>query len=142
MRVDAHTAAGTLDRLFRRISQLAPNARVYVAGYPDLIPNEDCEAESDLSDDDIQGLKSLVDPLNDAIQGAVQRAGRDFTFVDVRQVWVGHEVCSDDTWVNGIQVTDPDASYHPNAQGQRAYEQTVFQTITGAPAPAPSTSSS
>lgn len=138
---DAHMLhAASLDTLYQRIRQLAPNARVYVASYPDLIPDSDCEAESDLSSSDIQGLKSLVGPLDQAIQAAVARAGAGFTFVDMRPVWAGHMVCSDDAWANGVEVSDPSQSYHPNMEGQMAYQRAVFQAIS-APAPAPARSS-
>ena len=131
--------AGALDTLFSRIRQLAPSARVYVVDYPNIIPNTDCEAQASLSDEDLQGLKSLVDPLDQGIQAATTRAGQNFFFVDMRPVWLGHEACSSDGWVNGVEATDPSGSYHPNAKGQRAYAQTLAQAIgSGAPAPAPS----
>lgn len=130
---------GPLDALFQRIRQLAPSAQVYVVGYPNIIPTTDCEADSDLSTDDIAGLRSLVDPLDTAVQQAVIRAGAGFAFVDMRPAWLGHEVCGNPAWVNGIELTDVDGSYHPNADGQNAYVQVVGQAIAGAaPAPAPS----
>ncbi|KAK9800748.1 hypothetical protein WJX73_004554 [Symbiochloris irregularis] len=81
---------GSLDALYQRIRQLAPNARVFAANYPDIVPDHDCQVDSDLSSSDIDGLKSLINPLSDQIQAAVSRAGSGFYFVDVRPVWVGH----------------------------------------------------
>ena len=104
----------------------------------DIVPDHNCQVDSDLSSSDIGNLMSLINPLSNQIEAAVARAGSGFYFVDVRPIWAGHAVCSSDAWVNGVEITHPDQSYHPNADGQNAYKQAVLQAIQSpSPASAP-----
>ncbi len=87
-------------------------------------------------------LRNAADDLNDAVRSAAESAGAhfvdvlddtaplhpDFSFLD-------HSPCHEDPWLNGVVVDDSsvpansDASFHPNARGQRGYSDVLEQFI-------------
>ena len=114
------------------------SGEIYVVGYPDVIPqsNDGCGGflgTSLLSDADREGLRTLVDPLNNAVKRAALQAG--FTFVNVKSKFAGHQVCTEDNaWI--VSPTDAVLSedakgewYHPNVRGQQAYADVVLASI-------------
>lgn len=109
------TLPGLLDGVYDKIEAQAPNAEVFVLGYPRFYEiGGSCDAG--LSDTKRTAINSGADALADTISERASAAG--FTFVDVRDEFSGHEICSDDWWLHS--VTWPvDESYHPNAAGQQ-----------------------
>ncbi|MHA6764830.1 GDSL-type esterase/lipase family protein [Streptacidiphilus sp. PAMC 29251] len=77
-------------------------------------------------------LQSRLDGLNTVLrQGA-----RTFDFTDVAQHFEGHQLCSDQSFVQGL---DADAPLHPNAAGELAIALADQQALTEAtPSPSPS----
>ena len=107
-----------------------------MAGYPDIVPYTffwDCPREGELDLDELDDLRSLVWPLNQQIKEAVSWAGPRFKFVDVQATFSGHEPCSEIEYVNGIEIGNIEASYHPNAHGQYAYACQVWFMMTAQP---------
>lgn len=104
---------GLLDNAYNAISGHAPNATVYVLGYPHFYQlGGSCDVG--LSDTSRGYINGGADVLDGAISDAAGRHG--FTFVDVRSIFDGHGICSSDWWLNS--VTWPVVnSYHPNATG-------------------------
>jgi lysophospholipase L1-like esterase len=108
-----------LARTYTAIRHAAPHARVIVLGYPrlfDLAPSCADPQAPDLT----RRIKINhgADVLNDVIhQAASQQSG--FSFVDVRDRFSGHGVCSADPWINGPSVPSPVGPYHPNTGGYR-----------------------
>lgn len=109
------TLPGLLDGVYDKIRTNAPNAEVYVLGYPQFYEiGGSCNAG--LSDTKRAAINSGADALAATISERAAAAG--FTFVDVRDDFDGHEICSGDWWLHS--VTWPvDESYHPNAAGQQ-----------------------
>lgn len=109
------TLPGKLDGVYDKIKANAPEAEVFVLGYPHFYEiGGSCNAG--LSDTKRKAINSGSDALADTISERASAAG--FTFVDVRDEFSGHEICSDDWWLHS--VTWPvDESYHPNAAGQQ-----------------------
>ncbi len=72
--------------------------------------------------------------LSDGLDAALQRAARktDATFVDMYAASRGHDICSEDPWVNG-SVTDRQKAlaYHPLAAGMRADARAVVAAVRG-----------
>lgn len=114
----ADRLGGRLDNLYRDIESLAPNARVVVVGYPRLFAGEDCNAGTWFSDNEMGRLNRTADQLNAKIGARAAAAG--LTFVDPTGSFVGHAVCADVEWVNGLSSPVRE-SYHPNVKGQEAY---------------------
>ena len=64
------------------------------------------------------------------ISAAASRHG--FTFADVRNKFVGHQLCSGGTkWLHALNVTDITESYHPTAAGQSGGFLPVFTSAVG-----------
>lgn len=107
-----------LDGLYGDIATKAPNAAVVVVGYPRLFDGDDCNAGTWFSDREMTRLNRTADLLNAKIGSRAAAAG--FGFVDPTTAFLGHAVCDDVEWVNGLSKPVRE-SYHPNVRGQRAY---------------------
>lgn len=111
---------GLLDRLFAAIRARAPHAVVAVVGYPRLfVPTSSrCGA---LPPDQVK-LNHTGDLLA-GVTGARAHA-HGFLYVDVREAFTGHAICSGSEWLNGLSLPLME-SFHPNRQGQAAYADLV-----------------
>jgi lysophospholipase L1-like esterase len=110
-----------LSRTYAAVRHAAPHAQVIVLGYPrlfELTPTCTDPLAPDLARR--TKLNQGADLLNAVIQAVSNRFG--FSFVDVRDRFAGHGVCSTDptsSWING-PATPPDVGpYHPTATGYR-----------------------
>jgi lysophospholipase L1-like esterase len=120
---------GTLDALFGQIRGAAPNAKVYVVGYPRLVAQvgagRDC---GPLTEGERATLNAAADTLAEVIRHrAARQAG--FAFIDGRTVFAGHEACSAAPWIHGLRQ-DAMESFHPTADGYRAYAD-ALREVTG-----------
>ena len=116
-------------RALRAIHRRAPQAIVALVGYPRLVDAAgDCPAMP-LADGDVPVVAELERRLNRTLARAARSA--DAEFVDMRSVSRGHEVCSDDPWVNGKQTDQQRAAaYHPFAEGQQAVADQLLTLLT------------
>jgi lysophospholipase L1-like esterase len=106
----------SLDALYADIAADAPNAHVVVLGYPefyDLAQSGTCVG---LSYDSRQAIDGGADVLDGVIQAAA--AKYDFTYVDIRPYFSGHEICDSSSWLHSLNWLDVSESYHPTAAGQ------------------------
>lgn len=128
---------GALDTFFANIkavrASVGSNARILVLDYPMMIPALGVAIDFPKCwlyfPDDTQraAARDVVNQLNQGIQAAVVRAGAPFEFLDVStstSVFYGHELCTNASYFNGLSLPI-NYSFHPNALGQRAYEQMV-----------------
>lgn len=114
----ADKLGGRLDNLYADIVARAPDAVVVAVGYPRLFAGQDCNAGTWFSDREMTRLNRTADLLNAKI---ASRAGAaDFGFVDPTDAFVGHAICADVEYVNGLSNPVRE-SYHPNVKGQHAY---------------------
>lgn len=114
------------------IRDRSPNAEIVVVGYPAAITADDtCPDLLPLTEGDQAYAAGINEALASAQQQAAQETGA--TYVDTYAASAGHDICSDDPWVNG-QVTSADTAlaYHPLAVEQRAVAALVVQAL---PAP-------
>ncbi|MBG0567202.1 SGNH/GDSL hydrolase family protein [Actinoplanes aureus] len=116
-----------LDGLYTAIKERAPNAKVYVLGYPHLLASGTGVKCESLSAARREALNTGADTLNELIKARAANAG--FTFVDVREIFDGHEVCTATPWIHAVrdQIAE---SFHPTADGQKAYA-TALTAVTG-----------
>jgi lysophospholipase L1-like esterase len=111
-----------LDATYAAIKDAAPNAELVVLGYPRLFTHVDgCRALSTMKR---VSLNDAADELSGVIGAAAERANA--RYVDVREAFADHGVCSRESWINAL-VNPTDDSYHPNKAGQAAY----FTALTG-----------
>jgi lysophospholipase L1-like esterase len=119
---------GWLDNTYNSIRAHAPNARVVVLDYPVFYQlNTFCIGLSDTSHRKIDEGINLVDGI---IATAVSRHS-NFRFADVRNIFVGHQLCSGNDWLHSLNFLNLTESYHPTASGQSQGYLPVFTTIAG-----------
>ncbi|WP_148574061.1 SGNH/GDSL hydrolase family protein [Nocardioides caldifontis] len=112
----------------RRIRDKAPGATVVVVGYPRLTSTEEGCDLLPLTDSDRAMVAELEVELDDALREAAEVAGAEF--LDMRERSEGHEICSDDPWVNGIETDQTRAlAFHPFAEGQAAVAEALVEKL-------------
>ncbi len=126
---------GRLDRLYADIVARAPQAQVVAVGYPRLFNGEQCNAGSRISPGEQRELNKSADRLANAIKTSAQARGVEY--LDVRQEFIGHAVCDDAEWLNGLSYPIVE-SYHPNRNGQRLGYAPLVSEQVGEPVPVPS----
>ncbi|WP_205323621.1 SGNH/GDSL hydrolase family protein [Glycomyces sp. YM15] len=106
-----------LDAVYIEIETRAPDAEVVVTGYPRLFAARNtCDAFGSISIAEQQRMNVGADVLSAVIQETAEAHG--FTYVDVRDEFTGHEVCSQQPWLHGFTLID--VPYHPKASGHGA----------------------
>jgi hypothetical protein len=120
---------GLLSTLYSSIRSKAPNAKVVVVGYPRIFMGEDCNAGTWFSPAEQTRLNQTADLLNSRTSAAASAKG--FTFADPTSRFIGHAVCDDPEWINGLS-SPVDESYHPNKPGHSSgYTPAVSGHLTG-----------
>jgi lysophospholipase L1-like esterase len=104
-----------LDTTYSDIRSHAPTAHVVVLGYPHLFTTDGqtCNFNA-LTSTHEKRLNNTADLLDGVI--SARAAAHGFTFVDPRNAFLPHEVCSSSEWLNG-QSNPLSESYHPNISG-------------------------
>lgn len=122
---------GRLSTLYASIRSKAPNAKVVVVGYPRIFMGEDCNAGTWFSPAEMTRLNQTADLLNS--RTSTQASAKGFSFANPTSRFIGHAVCDDVEWINGLSNPISE-SYHPNKAGQASgYTPTVSPLLTGAP---------
>jgi hypothetical protein len=125
-----NTLPGSLATLYSSIRAKAPNAKVVVVGYPRLFNGEDCNALTWFSPSDESLLNATADLLDSTL--AAVAAAKGFAFANPTSAFIGHAVCGDPEWLNGLSNPISE-SYHPNRTGHASgYTPLVSPLLTGA----------
>lgn len=116
---DLEAIEKSVTRTLEQVSRKAPEATVVLVGYLRLSnPDLDCPGFP-LAPGDSDFLARVEAELNRALRGAARAA--DVEFLDMRPASRGHEICSDEPWVNGRTTDQARAlAYHPFVEGQQA----------------------
>ena len=126
-----NAAAPKVGNVLAEIKRRAPNAKVFVVGYPSVIPNtgNGCYPLVPVLGKDIPYLRSKVKELNRMLQYRAVAAGA--TYIDIYTPSIGHDFCQGTSakWVEGIVPTDVAAPVHPNAKGMAAFATTISAAI-------------
>jgi lysophospholipase L1-like esterase len=112
------------------VRRRAPRAKVLVVGYPRIVdPRNACD-ELPLALGDYAYAERVNRALTEALRSAAKATGT--TYVDVWTASQGHDICSDDPWVNGA-VSDRKraAAYHPFAEEQAEVAKLVVAAARG-----------
>jgi lysophospholipase L1-like esterase len=112
-----------LDSAYDKVDAAAPNAAVYVTGYPRLFSSE-YGAVLGASPAEQDAMNDGADLLNDTIRAVAEAHG--YTFVDVTKRFLDHGVNAPEPWL--IWPTSP-GSFHPNALGYETYAAAVTAAI-------------
>ena len=109
-----NTLPGRLSTLYSSIRSRATTAKVVVVGYPRIFNGEDCNAGTWFSPAEETRLNQTADLLNSKLSAAA--SARGFSFANPTSRFVGHAVCDDVEWLNGLSNPISE-SYHPNRLG-------------------------
>jgi lysophospholipase L1-like esterase len=132
-RVDATTPR--IAALLAAIHDRAPRARVFVVGYPVVVPDQGsgCWPLFPVASGDVPWLRGLLQRLNAMLAAAAAAGGA--TFVDTYRTSIGHDVCAlpGVKWVEGLIPTSLAAPLHPNFLGVLNSTQQVLLNVLYAP---------
>ena len=131
LRSDARKVAGRIEKAVRRIEDAAPEATVYVVGYPDILPTEGACRAVGVTAEVLGPVAEIVGLLNASLARGAEAGGA--SYVDMEAVSEGHDVCAKGrAWVNGPRFRAGIAApFHPKINGMRAVAGEVFRQITG-----------
>jgi len=122
--------APKIDRSLREIKRRAPRAKVFVVGYPTVLPatGTGCYPRVPVLPSDVPYLRSKVQELNGMLKARATANGA--TYIDIAPVSVGHDFCQLlGRWVEGLVPVDAAAPVHPNAAGMAGWAPTVAARI-------------
>jgi hypothetical protein len=140
-----HYTSGGIDKLRAKINRAAPkvaadlqgihadapNAKVFLVGYPVILPNsgDGCWPLVPIAYGDVSYLRGVEQALNSML--ATEAAANNATFVDTYTASIGHDVCQapGTKWVEGLIPTAPAAPFHPNRLGERGMAQQVLAAL-------------
>jgi lysophospholipase L1-like esterase len=110
---------GLLNTTYTDIRSHAANAHVVVLGYPHLFTSNGatCNFDALTSSHEIE-LNQTADLLDGVISS--QASAHGFTYVDPRNAFNSHEICSSSEWLNGLSNPTSE-SFHPNVSGQAEF---------------------
>lgn len=114
-----------LARAFAQIAAKAPNATIYVAGYPWLTPATGaCRPTLRFANGDIEFAREMQTLLNAQVKSGVEKAGG--VYVDMAERSAGHDACASKQkrWIEPAFYATGEptglAANHPNARGHTA----------------------
>ncbi|MEZ0579729.1 SGNH/GDSL hydrolase family protein [Nocardioides sp. MH1] len=107
-----------VEAALQAVSDRAPNARIFVIGYPQILPPEGSCDLFPLPPGDEAWAHRILDGLNDALRAGAEAI--DAPYIDMTEVSAGHDTCSDEPWMAGIEpVPGAAVAFHPfTAEGQ------------------------
>lgn len=120
----------------RAVAERAPDAEVFVVGYPQVLPEaETCRAVP-LPPSQLAAAARVAGRLNASLEAGAEAGGA--TYVDVDPASEGHDVCAGKSaWINGPQMRlGIAAPFHPVLAGMRGVAAEVYTAVTGDDAPA------
>ncbi|WP_162002548.1 SGNH/GDSL hydrolase family protein [Streptomyces sp. CB01881] len=132
-KVDA--AGERLGRVLQEVRRRSPQARVYVVGYPSLLPADPAACAPVLGGAvaaaDLGFLAEKEQQLNAMLKGRAETAGA--VFVDAAAPSAGHDMCAGeaDRWVEPPFPASGLAAIHPNAKGQQGVAAAVLKAVRG-----------
>jgi lysophospholipase L1-like esterase len=122
------TTRNRVTEVVREVRQRAPKAKLLVVGYPQIISADSRCAQLPLAAGDYAYGEKVNLAMTEVLRSAAKATGA--TYVDVWAASQGHDICSDDPWINGA-VTDQKraAAYHPFAAEQVAVADLVVDAF-------------
>lgn len=118
--------ASNIATALQQIHTLAPHARVFVVGYPDILPQQSrCYPQMPLTTGDVAYMNGVEQHLNSML--AQQAAANGATYIDTYTPSIGHDVCQTESvrWIEPPIPGSIAAPIHPNAAGEAADAQDV-----------------
>jgi lysophospholipase L1-like esterase len=124
-------AATKVGTVLAAIAARSPHARVFVLGYPAILPNSGggCWPKMPITSSDVSYLRAKEKQLNTMI--AKQAVAHHASYVDVYTPSIGHDACSSSAtrWIEPVIPTHLAAPVHPNATGEKGMAKAVIAAI-------------
>lgn len=130
---DIHGSVGDrIEAAMGAVRQAAPNAQVFVLGYPDLLPagptgllwGPSCLPVSTvISDEERTALRNVQATLNAEIEARATAVGANVSYVDSFTPSIGHDVCQVDGWVAVA------TQFHPTPIGHQGMADAALPVI-------------
>ncbi|HEU5332398.1 MAG TPA: SGNH/GDSL hydrolase family protein [Actinocrinis sp.] len=125
------TAADNLATALAQIKQRAPHARIYVIGYPALVPPSGtaCAHTLGITQGDVAFLHDEELRLNSMLKQHAESTGA--TYVDTYAPSAGHDACSSSAarWIEPLVPASSAVPLHPNARGEQGMADAVLRAI-------------
>ncbi len=119
-----------LTDLVGEVQRRAPDAQVLVVGDPRIVDRDHACDALPLALGDYAYAERVNRRLTEALRSAARATGS--TYVDVWAASAGHDICSEDPWVNGAESDQKRAAaYHPFAEEQAAVAELVLAELQG-----------
>lgn len=114
------------------IHQRSPRARVYLVGYPPIVPDSgdgiECWPDVPIAYADVPWLRAKVKELNAMLQ--TQAVSHNATYVDTYGPFIGHDACQGfNRWMEPIITAVNGERLHPNATGHAQIANVVTAAI-------------
>ncbi|AXI77476.1 SGNH/GDSL hydrolase family protein [Peterkaempfera bronchialis] len=127
------TAGRRLAAGLAEVRQRAPLARVFVVGYPALVPESGaaCPSQLGLAAGDVAFLHDEEQRLNTELRQRAEAAGA--RYVDTWTPSLGHDACTAEAvrWIEPLSPAAPAAPAHPNERGERGMADAVLRAVRG-----------
>jgi lysophospholipase L1-like esterase len=119
--------------VLEQVRHRAPDARILLVTYPQLLPDSgSCPRLPRMREQDRETFRVVNKRLRDEMEAAAEEA--DVEFVDVYTASHGHDVCSEEPWVQGrVGSRRVGAALHPLARGQQAVAELILDELAEEP---------
>ena len=118
-------------KVLRAVHRRAPHARVFLVGYPRLVPanHQGCRPREMFGNGDLAYLGAFENALNTMLARAAHRGHA--VFVNNRPASLQHDFCASRTarWSEPLLPGNPALPFHPNARGERAMANRVLAAL-------------
>jgi lysophospholipase L1-like esterase len=126
----------TLKQIRRNVSDVvkgvrerSPKARIVVVGYPQIVPESGTCSDLPLAAGDYPFARQVNKGLTDAVRRGAAAADADY--IDLWGPSAGHDICSDEPWINGrVTSADTALAYHPLAVEQEAVADLILTDLS------------
>jgi lysophospholipase L1-like esterase len=126
-------AAPKVAAVLQGIQSRAPDARVLLVGYPDILPTtgDGCWPLVPFARSDVPYLRGIEVDLNQML--ARTAAANGATFVDTYQATTGHDACASASTkdVESLVPTSLAYPFHPNQRGEQVMAERVEAALSG-----------
>lgn len=118
-----------LDTVVQEVKERAPEARIFLVGYPTIFPTGKTCANLGMKAGDMPLLNGIVDSLNTSLKDAAK--AQDATYVDLTKPTRNHHICADDPWIAGLKAVGGKQalSFHPYEEEQDLVAKTLAKLI-------------
>lgn len=106
---------------FHQIKVISPEAKVFVVGYPDILPQSgNCWPTVPLTSGDVSYLNGVEKELDAMLE--TEAAANGATFVNTYTPSIGHDACKalGTRWIEPVLPESDAFSVHPNEKGMEA----------------------